>query len=360
MKLKNTNIPFQILSWIIAYNLFVLIFEVGVNRWAIDNIVREDVSIWNQMLIFSIVAIIIGALLGLIDAFMTKKEFSNHSLVYLFSLKFILYFTSITIIFMILVFYSLNENYSKMQIDIINENLTDTIIRIYIVFFIYSMVVSILINFINEMRKKFGPGNLLPLFLGKYSKPVVEERIFLFIDLKSSTTYAEELGHIKYSLLIQDCFYDLNKILHDFDAEIYQYVGDEAVITWKSETGLKNFNALYFFFKFDKIIKDRTDYYKYNYGLIPEFKAGLNLGTVTATEVGNIKREIAYHGDAIITGARIQGLCNQYKTNFLTSENILNRIGLPASLEKTFIGSITLRGKSIPVKLFSIREHAEQ
>ncbi len=359
MKFRNKYILFQIISWIIAYNLFVLIFEVGVNRWAIDNIVRENISIWQQMLIFSVVAVIIGMLLGLIDSFVNKKEFSNHSLFYLFSLKFFLYFISITVIFIILVIYSINMNYNRMQIDAIEQNLKTAIIRIYVVFFIYSMVVSLLINFINEMKKKFGPGYLLPLFLGKYSKPVVEERIFLFIDLKSSTTYAEELGHIKYSLLIQDCFYELNKIIYDYEAEIYQYVGDEAVITWKSTVGLKKLNAILFFFRFDHLIRERKDYFKYNYGLLPEFKAGLNMGTVTATEVGNIKREIAYHGDAINTAARIQSLCNQYNTHFLTSENILNRIELPDNFEKIFIGPVTLKGKSIPVKLYSIREKDE-
>ena len=356
MTYKNKNILFQIVSWIIAYNLFALIFEVGVNRWAIDNIVREDISIWQQMLIFTVVAVIIGALLSLVDSFVARREFSNHSLFYLFTLKFFLYFISITVIFIILTFYSINMNYDRIQIDAIKQNLINSIIRIYLVFFVYSMIVGLLLNFITEMKKKFGPGYLLPLFLGKYSKPVVEERIFLFIDLKSSTTYAEELGHIKYSLLIQDCFYELNKLIFDYDAEIYQYVGDEAVITWKSEIGLKKLNAILFFFRFDHLIRKRKDYFKHNYGLLPQFKAGLNMGTVTATEVGNIKREIAYHGDAINTAARIQSLCNHYNTNFLTSENILNRIELPDTFEKIFIGSVTLKGKSIPVKLYSLKE----
>jgi adenylate cyclase len=217
------------------------------------------------------------------------------------------------------------------------------------------MIVGVLINFINEMKKKFGPGNLLPLFLGKYSKPVVEDRIFLFIDLKSSTTYAEKLGHIKYSMLIQDCFYELNKIIFDYDAEIYQYVGDEAVITWKIDIGLKNLNALLFFFKFDRILKERKEYFNTKYGMLPEFKAGLHMGTVTATEVGNIKREIAYHGDAINTAARTQSLCNHYNTNFLTSESILNKVTLPHFFEKIFIEKVTLRGKSIPINLYSLK-----
>jgi len=33
-------------------------------------------------------------------------------------------------------------------------------------------------------------------------------------------TYAEKLGHLKYSQLIQDCFYDLNVVLTKYNTEI--------------------------------------------------------------------------------------------------------------------------------------------
>ena len=62
----------------------------------------------------------------------------------------------------------------------------------------------------------------------------------MFLDLKSSTTHAEQLGHIKYSQLIQDCFYELTEVVTRREAQIYQYVGDEIVLTWPYEKGIKN------------------------------------------------------------------------------------------------------------------------
>ncbi|WP_219011061.1 hypothetical protein [Aquimarina litoralis] len=47
----------------------------------------------------------------------------------------------------------------------------------------------------------------------------------MFLDLNSSTSIAEKIGHMKYSQLIQDCFDQLD-MTEDFGAEIYQYVGD--------------------------------------------------------------------------------------------------------------------------------------
>lgn len=96
------------------------------------------------------------------------------------------------------------------------------------------------INFIVLMAKKFGPGHMFQIIMGRYHKPSTENRIFMFLDLKDSTTIAEKLGHIIYSKLLQQCFFDLNKLIPNSRAEIYQYVGDEAVLTWK----IKNSNPI--------------------------------------------------------------------------------------------------------------------
>ena len=63
------------------------------------------------------------------------------------------------------------------------------------------------------------------------------------------TTIAEKLGHIQFSRLIQDCFYDLTDIVLMHNVEIYQYVGDEIVFTWKTEEGISNNNCISLFFK---------------------------------------------------------------------------------------------------------------
>jgi len=47
-------------------------------------------------------------------------------------------------------------------------------------------------------------------FLGKYHHPVAEERIFMFVDMNSSTTIAENLGHVKYFEMLKEYFVDLS------------------------------------------------------------------------------------------------------------------------------------------------------
>jgi adenylate cyclase len=213
---------------------------------------------------------------------------------------------------------------------------------------------SAVITFINLMNKKFGPGILLPMLLGKYRNPKEEERIFMFMDLKSSTSHAEKLGHIKYSALIRDSFMDINQVLAKHNAEIYQYVGDEIVVSWPLNEGLREVACVEFFFSVQNQFNHRSDFYMEHYGFVPQFKAGLHFGIVTAVEVGEIKRDIAYHGDTLNTAARIQSICNQYNKTLLISRDIK----VIADLEKDYnlesLGQITLKGKDNPIEIYSI------
>mgnify|MGYP000553136404 FL=1 len=135
----------------------------------------------------------------------------------------------------------------------------------------------------------------------------------MFLDLKSSTSYAEEHGHLKYSRLIQDCFYDLADIVVKRNALVYQYVGDEVVLTWDVEEGVKDNNCINTFFEFDRALKKRAEYYLKNYGRNSEFKSGIHYGEAVITELGGVKKEIAFHGDTLNTASRIQSVCNEMK-----------------------------------------------
>ena len=103
---------------------------------------------------------------------------------------------------------------------------------------------------------------MLPLILGKYRVPREEYRVFLFMDLRSSTTIAEEIGHIQYSAFIRDCFSDINFIVFKYRAEVYQYVGDEIVITWLAKDATKDFICLDFFFDCELQFRKRASYYQ--------------------------------------------------------------------------------------------------
>jgi len=217
----------------------------------------------------------------------------------------------------------------------------------------YISVILILFNITKQINLKFGPGNLFNLLLGKFHKPRQDHRIFMFLDLKSSFEIAEKLGHIQFSRLIQDCFTDLT-IVRNYKAEIYQYVGDEVVLSWSMSDGLENLNCIKAYFKFQELLESRSDFYMKKYGLVPFFKAGLNVGDVTIAEVGQIKREIAFHGDTLNTASRIQGKCNDYNKSLLISQTLKELIEGNEKLHISLAGKVLLRGKTMPMEIYFI------
>ncbi len=220
---------------------------------------------------------------------------------------------------------------------------------------IYCFIVVFLIHFVKELDKKFGPGNLMKMILGSFHKPKEEERVFMFLDLKSSTTIAEKLGHLKYSQLIQDCFSDLSAVFI-YKAEIYQYVGDEVVLTWTKEKGIEKSNCLSAYFSYKKHLEERSDYYKSRYDIIPQFKAGLNIGKIMVAEVGEKKREIAYHGDTINTAARIQSECGVLKEEILISKELFEFTCNDNRYDFASKGEVQLKGKIKKTEIFSVKE----
>ena len=211
----------------------------------------------------------------------------------------------------------------------------------------FSIVLFIYINLV------LGNGNLWKIITGKFYTPRVEERIFMFLDLRGSTTIAEKLGHVKYSRLIQDCFYDL-AVVHNHKAEIYQYVGDEVVLAWNVKDGLQHHNCLHAFYAFRDVLNSRKDHYKMNYETVPVFKAGMNMGKITITEVGEFKREIAYHGDTINTASRIQGECNRLGSDLLVPGHLLDKLQTIDTLKAELKGEVKLKGKVKSINIYAI------
>ena len=218
--------------------------------------------------------------------------------------------------------------------------------------YFYLLTVDIFMFGLMHVSLYFGGNNLMKLLTGKFYDPIEEERIFMFLDLKSSTQHAERLGHIQYSKMIQDCFNDLGVVVEN-ESEIYQYVGDEVILTWKLKEGLKKQNCLHAFYRFKNQLNKRAAYYQKQYDCQPTFKAGLNEGVVTVTEVGKYKKEIAFHGDTMNTAARIQEKCNSFGEELLISENLMDRLD---SNGFTFskMDSITLKGKEQKVTIYAV------
>ena len=78
------------------------------------------------------------------------------------------------------------------------------------------------------------------------------------------------------------------------------------------------------------------------------------MGKVTAVEIGEIKRDIAYHGDTLNTAARIQSMCNEYGKKLLVSSFFVEQSKIDSQFSITSLGNILLKGKTSTVGIVSI------
>ncbi|MCQ2102430.1 MAG: adenylate/guanylate cyclase domain-containing protein [Fibrobacter sp.] len=214
-----------------------------------------------------------------------------------------------------------------------------------------------LITFVRSVHKKFGSRVFVNTLLGKYQDAVEEDLIFMFIDLKSSTTICEELGNIKYSNFIRDYYKLLSNCCEENHGEIYQIAGDGAFLTWKTSACRHKARPLNCFFDFKECLAHTRSRFLRRYGIAPDFKAAAHCGKVIATEVGNFGSEMAYHGDVLNTTARIQTLCSKLGQDFLISEDLFAKLPLP--LPHKFLctkcGLFELRGKKNGTLIFSLQ-----
>ncbi|UII34661.1 adenylate/guanylate cyclase domain-containing protein [Fulvivirga ulvae] len=206
-----------------------------------------------------------------------------------------------------------------------------------------------------QVSSKFGQGTFWNIIRGKYNTPKEEKRIFMFLDLNSSTAIAEELGDETYHALLQDFFSDITDPIINNMGNIYQYVGDEVVVAWTLEEGIENAHCLKCFFDMKQVMKRKEQKYIRRYGLVPTFKAGLHCGRVVAGEIGIIKRDITYSGDVLNTTSRIQSMCKELNVEILASSNILKELILSDRYTSEPLGVIKLRGKSREIALSTLR-----
>ena len=94
-----------------------------------------------------------------------------------------------------------------------------------------------------RLNDQFGSGTA-GFLLGRYFKPRQELRIFMFLDMRSSTAIAEEIGDTRYFQLLNEVYADITDPVIYSEGDIYQYVGDEISVSWQLHRGIKGQRCL--------------------------------------------------------------------------------------------------------------------
>jgi adenylate cyclase len=215
-------------------------------------------------------------------------------------------------------------------------------------------VVAVTIQFVLQMNRIVGANVLGYFAAGVYSRPTAEERVFLFLDLEGSTQLAERLGSAGYFELLRRFVDDVSDPVVEAEGEIYQYAGDEVVITWPIDAGLREANCIACFFGIRAAVARQAARYEREFGVIPRFRGGLHGGTVTAGELGDLRRQIVFVGDILNTAARLEEYAKRANLDLVVSGALLQRVTLPAGIVATRCGELELRGKEARVAAYGL------
>lgn len=215
------------------------------------------------------------------------------------------------------------------------------------------LILFMLTQLIIEINEKYAPGVFKDILLGRYVQPKTEARIVMFIDLKDSTPIAEKLGHIQYFKFIRDFIYQVSTGLNEYGGRIYQYVGDEIVVSWKFDrkNTRKCLDAL---IEARKNLQKNSEHFRRQYGVIPEFRVGIHCGEVTVGEIGVIKKDLAMSGDTMNTAARIRSATSELNQKYIVSKDFRDNIDLKAWQTES-LGEVELKGKGSGLELFSLK-----
>jgi adenylate cyclase len=218
----------------------------------------------------------------------------------------------------------------------------------------YFAVLALAIQLTIQLNRIIGANVLRYFVAGVYHRPKLEDRLFLFVDLEGSTQLAERLGSTRYFELLRRFVDDLTEPVLEAQGEIYQYAGDEVVVTWRTEAGLRAANCVRCFFGMRAAVAREGARYARDFGVVPRFRGGLHGGTVTAGELGDLRRQIVFVGDILNTAARLEEYAKRTGRDLVVSGGLLERLALPPDLTARRCGEIALRGKDASVTVYSV------
>ena len=314
----------------------------------------DDLMTFPFFLVRGATVFIISCFMGYLFVFTLRDVFQKQSLFVNFIFKSLLVILAAFVINFLVhlldsIFLHGMELTDAIQLLFVDMLQTKLMLR-KILYWVILLVITQLYVAINE---KYSPGVFMDIIRGKYMKPKIEKRIVMFMDLKDSTPIAEKLGHVENFKFIRDFIYDVSMALIEHDGRIYQYVGDEIVVSWlfTKRNAKKCMNSI---IEARKNLQNHGNRFRNRYNVIPEFRVGLHMGDVTVGQIGVIKKDLAMSGDTMNTAARIRSACTELNQKFIMSKDFMENSDLK-EWQGESLGIVDLKGKAEGIELYSIK-----
>ena len=189
------------------------------------------------------------------------------------------------------------------------------------------------------------------LSLGGETKEVT----VLFSDIRSFTTITESTPPETLTRLLHEYFSEMTEEIMATDGVLDKFIGDAIMAFWGAPIEQPDHAdralaaALGMMNRLAKLQKKWADE-----GLpFVDIGIGVHTGMVTVGNMGSDKRfDYTVIGDTVNTASRLEGLNKEHKTHIIISE--ATRAKLKGQVEAKAIGDVLVKGKTVPVKIYSI------
>src|SRR5437016_4410971 len=184
-----------------------------------------------------------------------------------------------------------------------------------IAFSVIGIVVMRTVHFI-------GIETLFHLMIGTYHRPVIEEKVLLFLDINNSTGLSERLGAVQIKSLVGKFLFDISKPITDYGGEIYLYKGDGLIALWNWNEAIRGNRILRAIDAvFASVARERPVYQR-QFGVVPRFRIGVHGGEVVVSEQGDTKRAIGVYGSTINIAARMEEAAKVHNVSCVVSGDV--------------------------------------
>jgi len=287
-------------------------------------------------------AILVGTAVGLFEEFYVQS-LRGRWIRNIHPLGAILIYTTIVVVFFLVSihlthlllwpFYQLGVPYARLPF----------VIPIVVAFSVVGIVVMRTVHFI-------GIETLFHLTIGTYHRPVVQEKVLLFLGINNSTGLAERLGAIQTKSLVGKFLFDISKPITDHGGEIYLYKGDGLIALWDWREAARNNRILRAIDAIFLTIDREQANFLQQFGVVPSFRIGVHGGEVVVSEQGDTKRAIGVYGSTINIAARMEEAAKAHGVACVVSGDVAEALCEPRRLAP--IGHEKVRGISAEIPIF--------
>jgi adenylate cyclase len=219
---------------------------------------------------------------------------------------------------------------------------------IVIAYSVIGIVVMRVVHFI-------GLDTLFHLTIGTYHRPVVEEKVLMFLDINDSTGLAARLGAIKTKSFLGKFLFDISAPITNNSGEIYLYKGDGLIALWRWEEAVAGGRILRGIDAVFAAVHEERAIYREQFGVVPSFRVGVHGGEVVVSEQGDTKRAIGIYGNTINIAQRMEDAAKARGVACVISGDVVAALPRSSGDQLVPLGKEKVRGSLAEIPIFEYR-----